>query len=509
MSVWLVGAGCGPPGFLTVAAAECIRGADDIVYDRLIHPDLLQLAPSGCHFHLVGKRENAHTLTQDGINELLVELARARENGVIVRLKGGDPFVFGRGGEEAEFLERNGISWKAVPGVTSALGGAVDAGIPVTHREDASSLILATGHRRHMEDTRDDYYWKELAQARGTVALYMGTSNFSAVAERLLRFGRPPHTPVSVVTWGGWGRAARVDGTLAGMAERAARGEIPSPSMIYIGAAVSRTLRPDRGPLAGMQLVICRPYPECWETGRALEKLSADCYGLPLLSAENIDFGHAAEELMNADWLVVTSPRGVARLRELARDVRRIKGRVVSIGAGTTSALAAMGIMPELEAGGDSVSLADLLTRHVRGGEIVVFARNERGADAPVSAAENAGARVVVTPTYRMNPREVPGIEVMKEQWETCGVDAVVFGSSALAEVYARVIGAPPPSAALVAWGRACGAAVGKLFGVTPVVMNTPDLSGLIEALILSKLPGSKPRALPEPGREIAPCTLL
>jgi uroporphyrinogen III methyltransferase/synthase len=483
VKVWLVGAGCGSPGFLTAAAAECIRSADDIVYDRLIHPDLLQLASPGCRFHLVGKRESAHTLTQDGINALLVELARARDSGGVVRLKGGDPFVFGRGGEEAEFLERNGVLWEAVPGVTSALGGAIGVGIPATHREDASSLILATGHRRSGEDASDDDHWKELAQARGTVALYMGTSNFSAVAECLLRFGRPPQTPVSVVTWGGWGRAARIDGRLGEIAARAARGEIPSPSVIYIGVSTSRALHPDRGILAGMQAVICRPYPECWETGRALEKLSADCYGLPLLSAEDIDPGPAAEEIMNADWLVVTSPRGAVRLRALARDVRRIRGRVVSIGAGTTSALAAAGIMPELEARGDSAKLADLLQGHVCGGETVVFARNERGADAPVRASEDVGARVIVIPTYRMKSRDVPGLEVMKEQWGACGVDAVVFGSSALAEEYARVIGAPPASAALVAWGRACGRTVGKLFGVTPVVMNTPDLSGLIEAL--------------------------
>jgi uroporphyrinogen-III synthase len=140
--------------------------------------------------------------------------------------------------------------------------------------------------------------------------------------------------------------------------------------------------------------------------------------------------------------------------------------------------------MAELEAGGDSVSLADLLTKHLRGAETVVFARNERGADAPVKAAASLGARVVVTPTYRMKSRDVPGLEVMKEQWKACGVDAVIFGSSAMAEEYARVMGAPPESAALVAWGRACGMTVEKLFGGSPVVMNTPDLSGLIEALI-------------------------
>jgi uroporphyrinogen-III synthase len=168
----------------------------------------------------------------------------------------------------------------------------------------------------------------------------------------------------------------------------------------------------------------------------------------------------------------------------LARDVRRIKGSVVSIGAGTTSALAAAGIIPELEAGGDSVSLADLLRGCVRSGETVVFARNERGSDVPVKAAEDVGALVMVTPTYRMKSHDVPGLDVMKEQWRTCGVDAVVFGSSAPAEEYARVVGAPPPSAALVAWGRACGRTVEKLFGVAPAVMNTPDLSGLIEALI-------------------------
>jgi uroporphyrinogen-III synthase len=268
------------------------------------------------------------------------------------------------------------------------------------------------------------------------------------------------------------------------MAAKAGRGEIPSPSVIYIGEAAGGGLCPDRGALAGMQVIVCRPYPECWETGRVLERLSADCYGLPLLSPEDIDPGGAAGEIMSADWLVVTSPRGAARLRKIAGDVRRIKGRVVSIGKGTTGALLETGVSPDLEAGGDSAALAELLSAHVREGETVVFARNERGSDAAITAAANKGAAARAIPTYRMIPREVPGLEVMREQWDACGVDAVAFGSSAMAREYARVIGTPPDGAAIVAWGRVCGGEAERLFGVNPIVLKTPDVKGLAEALI-------------------------
>lgn len=485
MSVSLVGAGCGTPRLLTSAAAACLSRADHVVYDRLIHPDILQLAPATCRFHPVGKREGNHSLPQEEINRLLADLAA--DGARVVRLKGGDPFVFGRGGEEAEFLERAGIPWMAIPGVTAALGGALCMGLPPTHRDAASSVTLATGHRRAARTAReDDAFWQEVADASGTVALYMGVSDFEAIASRLVSLGKSPDTPVSLISWGGWGRAARLDGTIETFCARAREKTLPAPAILYIGGAAPISLSPMRGPLAGLQVVLCRPYPECWETGRALEELGADCYGLPLLSLEPLEPADADEvrnAVCSADWLVLTSPRGPAELRRIAPDLRRLRGRVVSIGDGTSRALRAAGIVPEYTADGSSEGLARLLGEHVRQGERVVFARNERGSHVACEAARARGAVVRSVSTYRMVGRPVPGIEVMAEQWRVCGVDAMVFGSAALVEAYAEAMGSPPASAEVIAWGTVCAETAKRCFGREARKLDTPDMAGLVRAL--------------------------
>ena len=484
MSVWLVGAGCGLPSLLTLSAAECLSRADHVVYDRLIHPDILQLAPPECHFHLVGKSARNHTMRQNEINELLASLGR--EGGTVVRLKGGDPFVFGRGGEEAEFLEGKGVPWRAIPGVTSAIGGAVTLGLPVTHRDLSSSMLLVTGHRRADLDADtddDDGYWQRAANVEGTVAIYMGAVNFDAVSDRLLSCGKSPGTPVSVVKWGGWNRASRIDGTLAEIAAMSRRREISGPSIIYMGGSAGIKLSCENTPLCGMQVVICRPYPECWNTGRAVEAMGADCYGLPLLGLEEIDIGNSDKSaITSADWLIITSPRGAARIAGLI-DLRHISGKVVAIGGGTSSALKSLGIVPDLVAEGDSKNLAGLLSDAVSSGESVVFARNFRGSDVPFEAVRARGASASVIPTYRMTARRVPGIEVMREQWEMCGVDAVVFGSSAMAEAYTSALGEPPKEAALVAWGTECGVTIKRIWGREAEIMPSPDMDGLMRII--------------------------
>lgn len=486
MSVTLVGAGCGSPRLLTIAAADCIAAAQHIIYDRLIHPDILQLAPDTCRFYPVGKRERYHSMSQSGINELLVELGRTGE--AVVRLKGGDPFVFGRGGEEACALSSAGVLWRAIPGITSALGGALSCGIPVTHRESTSSVMLATGHRRCGPLPDDDAFWRQIALATGTVALYMGTSAFAEIDDRLVSLGKDPESPVSVISWGGWGRAARTDGTLSEICALARRGALVSPAVIYLGETAKAGLcgSPQTAPLCGMQIVVCRPYPECWRTGRALEELGADCYGLPLLRMESLepeDLAAARDAVESADWLVLTSPRGPGELIRIAGDLRKIGGRIVALGEGTAEALRSIGIPPECTADGSSEGLAVLLGRVVCAGESVVFARNERSSHVALKAARAAGAVVKSLATYRMVERDVPGIEIMREQWASCGVDAVVFGSSALVETYSRAIGAPPEGAELIAWGSVCAKTIEEVFGRPARRLCTPDISGLVETL--------------------------
>jgi len=483
MPVILAGAGCASPRLLTEAAKMSLERADHIVFDRLIHPDLLLLAPGSCRFHPVGKRESDHLMAQEDINRLLVELGGDREK-TVVRLKGGDPFVFGRGGEEAAALEAAGIPWTAIPGVTAALGGAVCAGLPLTHRGAASSLTLATAHRR--SDADESRFWEDIARTSGTVAFYMGASAFAEASRRLTALGRAPETPCAAVVWGGWGRARTITGTLASLGEAARRGELPSPAIIYLGNAAALSLSPARGPLAGMQVALCRPYPACWTTGRFLEELGADAYGLPLLSLEPLEpvnLAQTREEIEGADWLVITSPRGPAELRRIAPNLRAIRGRIASIGEGTSRALREAGLPPDLTAGGTSEELARALASAVSAGERVVFARNERGSNAAVEAARAAGAEVRSVSTYRMMPRELPGLDVAREQWGAGGPHALVFGSAALVEAYAEKLGAAPPNAELVAWGTICAEAVKSCFGRSARRLSEPSDAGLVNEL--------------------------
>ncbi|MDR1021063.1 MAG: uroporphyrinogen-III C-methyltransferase [Synergistaceae bacterium] len=483
MSVILTGAGCGSPRLLTAAARECLSNARHVVYDRLIHPDILQLAPPSCIFHPVGKRGSLHSIPQGEINELLIRLGR--EGGTVVRLKGGDPFVFGRGGEEAAALSSAGVEWSAVPGVSAAFGGAVSAGLPVTHRDVSPALSLVAGRHGRGRVDRDDCDILRSMTGSGTAALYMGASAFGDLSRKLLDMGKPPDTRVTVVVWGGWGRARRMDGTLLEMSGLSQNQRLPAPAVIYVGGTAGMDLAPQRGPLQGLQVAVCRPYPECWHTGRALEGLGADCYGLPLLSLaplEPDDSKKAAQALCNADWLVLTSPRGPRELRRVVRDLRGVKGRVAAIGNGTAAALRQIGIEPDLVAGGTSESLASSLREAVRPGDSVVFARNERASDSASDAAEDAGASVTSVPTYRMMSRDVPGLDIMMEQWEACGLDAVLFGSSALSEEFARVIGRPA-GVELIAWGPVCAGTVERVFARKPVTLPTPDADGLVFTL--------------------------
>ena len=504
MTVTLVGAGCGGPGLLPASAVRSIEQARHIVYDRLIHPDILQLAPEGCEFYPAGKRESSHTLSQEGINELLIRLGRSGER--VVRLKGGDPFIFGRGGEEAEALEASGIPWSAVPGITSAAGGGVSCGLPLTHRDAASSVTLMTGHRRSDADCCDDEsFWSAAAESSGTVAFYMGVSAFEGIAEKLVSLGRAPLTRVSVISWGGWGRASRTDCTLSEVALLARAGAFKSPSIIYVGETAGISLNPQRGALSGLQVIVCRPYPDCWETGRALEAMGADCYGLPLLKLSPLepdDAEDARRAVESADWLVLTSPRGPRELRRIAPDIRRIRGRVAALGSGTAKALEESGIVPDYTADGSSEGLADMLSGLVSAGESVVFARNERGSNAAVSAARDRGADVRVIPTYRMLPNQVPGLDVMKEQWSECGTDAVVFGSAAFAEAYAREFGSAPESAELIAWGSVCAEAIERVLHRKPIKLAQPNLECLAETLAGVSKRKDKPATtkMPNPG---------
>lgn len=232
--VYLVGAGPGDPELITVKGLTCIQRADVILYDRLINEELLSYAKPDAELIFCGKLPGCHAMQQETINRALV--LHAKKGKTVVRLKGGDPFVFGRGGEEAEALVKHGIEFEIVPGVTSAIAAAAYAGIPVTHREFSSSVAFVTGHRR--EGSGDEIQWESLAKGIDTIAIYMGIQRLSSICSQLMKYGKSPETPAAVIEWGTTSAQRTVTGTLATIAEIAANEQMRNPSMVIIGEVV-------------------------------------------------------------------------------------------------------------------------------------------------------------------------------------------------------------------------------------------------------------------------------
>lgn len=232
--VYLVGAGPGDPELITVKGLKCIQQADVILYDRLINEELLSYAKPDAELIFCGKLPGYHAMQQETINHALVW--HAKKGKTVVRLKGGDPFVFGRGGEEAEALAKHGIEFEIVPGITSAIAAAAYAGIPVTHREFSSSVAFVTGHRR--DGSRDEIKWESLAKGIDTIAIYMGIHNLPYICGQLMKYGKAPETPAAVIEWGTTTAQRTVTGTLATIAAAAAKENIQNPSMVIIGDVV-------------------------------------------------------------------------------------------------------------------------------------------------------------------------------------------------------------------------------------------------------------------------------
>lgn len=232
--VYLVGAGPGDPELITVKGVKCIREADIILYDRLVNNELLGYAKADAELIFCGKMPNSHVLQQETINHLLVKYAKKGK--VVTRLKGGDPFVFGRGGEEAEILAQNGISFEIVPGISSGIAAPAYAGIPVTHRNYGNSFAIVTGHRKNGE--ADNIKWEALAKGIDTIAIYMGVKNLSYIQEQLLQYGKHPDTPAALIQWGTLSTQKTVVSTLGEIHHAAEKEGVRNPCMILIGEVV-------------------------------------------------------------------------------------------------------------------------------------------------------------------------------------------------------------------------------------------------------------------------------
>ena len=350
--VILVGAGPGDPGLLTLKGREALGRAEVVVYDRLVSPAILAMVPEGAEKIDVGKEASHHKIPQWQINQILLD--KALEGKRVVRLKGGDPFVFGRGGEELELLEQHGVPFAEVPGVTSAIAAAAYAGIPVTHRDFCSSLHIITGHARAGKALAIDF--EALARTGGTLIFLMGVTAMPRIVEGLLAAGMDPGTPAAMVEDGTLSRQRRCDATLATLPARAAEMEIRSPAIIVVGKVCSLAERFDwfgRLPLKGRTVVVTRPRERSGVLSDRLRELGANVWEHPCIETEAIlpcpEMETALGRLGDYEWVLFTSPAGVeamwACLRRSGRDARALAGvKLAAIGPGTARALAQVGL---------------------------------------------------------------------------------------------------------------------------------------------------------------------
>ena len=311
-AVYLVGAGPGDAGLLTLRGAELLRRADVVVYDLLVNPVLLRLARDGAEIISRGRRDE---FSQEQINELMI--SKAREGKIVVRLKGGDPYIFGRGGEEAEALAAAKIHFEVVPGVSSIVAAPNYAGIPLTHRDHCSSFTVFTGHE-NPEDAKTNLRYDQIAKIPGTKVVLMGTENLGDWTKSLIAHGMPPETPVAIVESGTLGRQKSVSGTLATIAKLAAEKKISPPALTVIGDVVKLRGKLnwfENLPLFGKQIVVTRRTGQAGKFAKRLAELGADVLEVPTiritLPTEKDAIVDALLELNSYDWLVFTSANGV------------------------------------------------------------------------------------------------------------------------------------------------------------------------------------------------------
>jgi uroporphyrinogen III methyltransferase / synthase len=467
--VILVGAGPGDPGLLTRRAAEALATADVVLHDQLIPREALDLVRTGAEVVDVGKRGGGEQVPQDDTNELLVSHAQAGK--VVVRLKGGDPFVFGRGGEEALLCAERGIPFEVVPGITAGVAAAAYAGIPVTHRGLAGAVAFVTGY-----SVQSDVDMDALAAFPGTLVFYMGVRTLPQIAERLVAGGRDPDEPAAVVERGTLPGQRTIIATLAQIAQRAADAEVRAPSITIVGpvAALHRQLS---GPLSGRTIAVTRAREQASALAARLQALGAQVVLAPAIRTEPLDA--QLPDLAGFDLLCLTSPTGVARLLELVCDARGLAGpRIAAIGPGTAAALRARGVEPDIV---PARSNAEGLVEALAGTEIrrALIARAEEGRAVLPDALRERGAEVELLALYRTIAEPLSDAE----RAAALDADLLVFASSSAVRAFHTAAGTlDGPRIASI--GPATSETIRELGGEVAIeaAEHTPD--GLIGAIL-------------------------
>ena len=489
--VYLVGAGPGDPGLMTRRALELIASADSILYDRLIPAGALDGAREDAELVYVGKAPGDVAMTQEDTNATLVE--RAQRGRSVVRLKGGDPFVFGRGGEEAEACRAAGVDFEVVPGVTSGVAAPAYAGIPVTHRDDASAVAFVTGHEDPAKpETALD--WEALARFPGTLVLYMGVKNLPEIAAKLIGAGRDPAEPAAAVERGTLPGQKAAVATLETLALEVESQGLRPPSILLFGPVAAR--REDiawleRRPLHGKRVVVTRARAQASGMARTLEALGAEVVELPAIRIEpriDSDEVRAAVASLHTYALVcVTSPNGARLLFEAmadaGRDARALsQAQVAAIGPGTARALAERGVIadvvPERFV---AEALVEALAEVPVQGKPVLVARAAEARDVLPDALRERGAEVDVVALYE-TVRESPAPEEIERAMEA---DYVTFTSSSTVKNFLEVTGGRVPDGArIVSIGPVTSETAREAGIAVTIEAGRHDPEGLIDALV-------------------------
>lgn len=447
--VYLVGAGPGDPGLITVKGKECIKKAGVIIYDYLASPALLRYADTKAELIYVGKKGGDHTLSQENINHLIVQ--KAKTGATVTRLKGGDPFIFGRGGEEAEELIKAGIDFEIVPGVTSAIAAPAYAGIPLTHRRYTSTVAFVTGHEDPNKDN-SSIDWASLAGGIGTLVFLMGVKNLPEITLQLIKNGKSPDTPAALVRWGTTSQQKTVTGTLSNIVERVREANLKAPAIIVIGDVVR--LRDqmkwfENRPLVGKRIVVTRAREQASNLVENLMEMGADvleCPTIKIVPAEDSSpLDSAIARLKDYDWLVFTSVNGVKyffeNLFSAGLDTRTLGHlRIAAIGPATADMLFKFGLKTDIipksyraESVVEAFSEQDIAGKHI----LLPRAKEAR----PILPVElkKMGAGIDEIAIYQ-TIQDQENSHILLEDLQNSSIDMVTFTSSSTVRNFRALI---------------------------------------------------------------------
>lgn len=449
MKVYLIGAGPGDPGLLTLKGKAVLEMADVVVYDALANEALLNHARPDAERIYVGKVAGNHALPQDQINQLIID--KAKEGKVVARLKGGDPYIFGRGGEEAEELLDAGVPFEEVPGISSTIAGPAYAGIPLTHRSFASSVTLITGH----EDPSKPgsvHNWDALARSASTLVFVMGMKNLPEIAKNLMAAGLPADTPAALVHWGTTARHRSLAATIATLPEEAVKQSFTNPSVIVVGGVVSLRDRLnwfEQKPLLGKGVVVTRAREQASGLAAQLADLGADVIQFPTIDIHELDdytrVDKTIAHMHDYQWLVFTSVNGVKhfwkRMAKQHLDSRALHGlKVAAIGPATADALRERGIDPDfIPERYVAEGVVEGMLKLGMKGQAILLPRAREAREVLPEELQKAGAVVDVLPVYETRPAGAKK-DVVLERLAEGRLHCITFGSSSTVENFLSLI---------------------------------------------------------------------